>query len=194
MSQFDKLESFRSSWKAESSTNNTVYQAFKDGRFKLNKPVSEADLEAQIYKFQFKPSEGLMKLWKAVGPGFIVSASITVSQPKDAEILSSTRFGGYSDYEEIGERYAFYIGNTWDGTDSCTHWYELADGEDKGQLVVMSYGDLRCYKLTKTTEDLLEEIKLIQFNSNEMDVICQELSDYFIPKNSINFPKKEHKQ
>ena len=120
-------------------SNQTFFEAFTNGTLKLNPPVSESELEKILSKDKLQPSEGLLRFWQKVGPGEIKTSSIEITQPLGPQKIDPIQYEGFAGISKYANRNVFCIGTTWDGTDSMTIWYELADGDDKGKLLVFPY-------------------------------------------------------
>ena len=152
-------------------STKTVYEAFKDKSLKVNSPISEEKLNEILGSLETPPSEALVKLWKNVGPGFIEEWGITLSEVCQLHTFSKEEYD-YENYEQLIGKKAFPIGTIWDGTDSTTPIYEIAEGDDKGLLLGFSYGDLSIYKSRIKFDDLLEFIKGLS-----SDIDYSEVSD-----------------
>lgn len=159
-------------------TEETFFEAFTNKSLKLNPPLSESEIEKIIGKEKLQPSEGLLKFWQKVGPGDITSSSINIASPSTSQKIDPTLYEGYSGISKVANRNAFYIGTTWDGTDSTAFWYELADGDDKGNLVVFPCSALAVYKLDKTTGDLIDFVKGVKYTADAN--LSKEIDDKFL--------------
>ena len=155
-------------------SSQTVYQAFLNHTLEINPPQSETEIEEIIKNSPLKPSKALIDLWKKVGPTEILYSSIKIEPPSASQEVNPNRFEGYSGFSKVAHQKVFFVGSSWYGTDSRTYWYEIADGEHKGKLVVFSYGALAVYLLDKTIKDLLDCIKEARYSE---DVNLSEVLD-----------------
>ncbi|KAH0793747.1 hypothetical protein GPJ56_002299 [Histomonas meleagridis] len=144
-------------------SSKTIYDAFKDKSLKVNAPISEEKLNEILKNLEIQPSEELINFWKNVGSGFIESLGVAVSDVGQLHTFSKDEYD-YENYEEIVGKKAFPIGIIWEGTDSSTPIYEIAEGEDKGLLLGFSYGDLSIYKSKIKFNELLEFVKCLSSN------------------------------
>ncbi|KAK8891016.1 hypothetical protein M9Y10_028219 [Tritrichomonas musculus] len=156
----------------------TFFEAFTNNTLKLNPPLPESELEKILGKEKLQPSEALLKFWKKVGPGELTSSSIEIAQPSGPQKLDASQYEEYIGISKVANRNVFFIGTTWDGTDSVTFWYEFADGDDKGHLVVFPYSTLAVYALDKTTADLIDFIKEVKYDDEAN--LSSELDNQFI--------------
>lgn len=151
----------------------TFGDAIKDGTLTLNPPISEKELKEIVDKLEIKPSDGLMRIWKKVGKGFCPDFAISFQKPGELTTLKEDDCD-YEGYKKVIGKKVFYVGNVYDGTDSNTRVYEIAEGDDKGLLISLSYGDLSVYKSKIDLNQLLDIILKVDY---DVDDICINIFD-----------------
>lgn len=149
----------------------TFRDAFKDGTFALNPPMAEEELTRVVEGLKEKPSEGLLRLWRKVGEGLFDDFAVSVEKPGKLVTLEKEDCD-YAGFRRLIGRKAFYVGNVFEGTDSVTRVYELADGEDKGSVIALSYGDLQVYRSESSMDQLIETVLKVDADTDD---ICNDI-------------------
>jgi hypothetical protein len=75
----------------------TLKDTIRDGSCRLNAPLPTEDLDALLSTFSFRPSDGLLKIWRNSGSGSLsMSWDLYFAPPADAVKVAAD--GTYSEY------------------------------------------------------------------------------------------------